>query len=97
MYIFLICTLVLLFLNNQINAQNSISPIYQHLASLCHISDYSVWLQKQAAFKKFLRYAHRFELDENTIKQIKKDLEDYRDQRDCLKFYERVPIIVGGG
>jgi len=97
MYIFLIFTLLLLFLNNQSNAQNSVSTIYQHLASYCNISDYSLWLQKQASLKKFLRIAHHFELDENTIKQIERDLKRYRSEHECLKFYERFPIIVGGG
>jgi len=98
MYIFLICTLLLLFLNNQINAQNSVSPIYQYLAySRCHISDYSVWLKEQAALQKFLQLVANVELDENMINRIQQYLEYYRSQRECLKFYEHLPIIVGGG
>jgi hypothetical protein len=94
MYIFLLCTLLLLFLNNQINAQNSVSPIYQRLASYCHISDYSVWLKEQEALKYFLEIADYYDVDKNMIKL---ELERYRSQRECLRILERLPIIVGGG
>jgi len=86
---------LLLFLNNQINAQASLSATYRHLASFyCYIDDYSSWVEQQTILNYFLQFARLFDLD---TKFIEAELEKYRLQHECLRAFERLPIVVGNG
>ncbi len=95
MYLFTSYLLLLFFLNNHINAQDTLSPMYQRLASLyCYIDDYSIWSEQQTSLNYFLQFARFFDLDTN---RIKAELERYRLQHECLRALERMPIIIGSG
>ncbi|CAF0918822.1 unnamed protein product [Adineta steineri] len=95
MYRFAIYILLLLFLNDQINSQSSITPSYQRLASLyCYIDDYSTWSEEETSLNYFLQFALYFNLDSSRIEQ---ELERYRLQHECLRAVERLPIIMGKG
>jgi hypothetical protein len=95
MYLFVLYLFLLLHLNEQINAQNSLASTYQRLASLyCYIDDYPAWLAQKSSLDYFLQFAQYFDLD---TKRVKEELERHRLQRECLRAVERLPIIVGNG
>jgi hypothetical protein len=95
MYLLSSYFLLLLFLNDQINVQASLSATYRHLAKLyCYIDDYSIWLEQQTTLHYFLQFIKFFDLD---TKRIEAELERYRLQHECLRAVERLPILVGNG
>ncbi|CAF4399532.1 unnamed protein product, partial [Rotaria sp. Silwood2] len=92
MYLFPLYLLLLIVLNNQINADNHLSPIYQQLASsYCFIDDYSTWLEQREALNYFKQFAQFFGLD---TKRIEKEIERYRLQHECLKGLKNHPIKI---
>lgn len=95
MYLLSAYIFLLLFLHNQINAQDTLSPGYQRLASIfCYIHDYPTWLEQQKSLQYFLEFAQFLEID---TKRIEDELERYRLQHQCLRAIERLPILIGNG
>lgn len=90
--LFVIC----LVIHSSICAErNHPSLTYQRLASLyCFIDDYPAWLEQQSILEYFLQFAQYFYID---VDLVKKALEQYRLQHECLKALERRPILIGGG
>ncbi len=83
------------FITSQIDSEKNLSDLYQRLASLyCYIDDYPAWLEQQSRLNSFLQFAQFFYIDTNRIEQ---ELEQYRLQRECLRAFELLPIIIGNG
>ncbi|CAF0891334.1 unnamed protein product [Rotaria sp. Silwood1] len=90
MYLFPLYLLLLVFLNNQINAENNLSPTYQQLASsYCFINDYATWLEQRESLNYFLEFARLFGL---ATKGIEQEIKRYRLQYECLKKLEHHPM-----
>ncbi|CAF1070652.1 unnamed protein product [Rotaria sordida] len=90
MHLFSLYLFVLLFLNNQINAENRLSPNYQQLAlSKCFINNYSTWLEQRESLNYFLQFAQLFGID---TKRIEQEIERYRLQDECLKKLKHHPM-----
>ena len=87
--------LLTLVIHKSISAELNPSLTYQRLARLyCYIEDYPAWLEQQSILEYFLRFAQYFYVD---AELLKKALEQYRLQHECLKVVERHPILIGGG
>jgi hypothetical protein len=79
------------------SATPSSSSEYKRLASHCHISDYTTWLERQEELIIWINLAKLLKLPIQDSELIQQELEQFRLQHECLRVIERLPVSVGPG
>lgn len=73
------------------------SSEYSRLASHCLIENYPAWFERRRQLSIWLKLTEFLNLPVDQNDLVRKELEVYRLQTQCLKLVERLPVSIGPG